>query len=126
MTESRKYRLLCPIARALDRLGDRWALLLLRDLHAGPARFGELHAGLSGIASNLLANRLADLSRDGLIRKFEGAHQVALYELTPLGQHTAHLLYELAVFGSRLPVEPDVRPPGNLRTLAVTLKVACS
>lgn len=126
MTESRKYRLLCPIARALDRLGDRWALLVLRDLHAGPARFGELLAGLSGIASNLLTSRLDDLSREGMIRKFEGTHQITLYELTPLGQHTANLLYELAAFGSRLPVERDVRPAGNLRTLAVTLKVACS
>jgi len=49
MTETRRYRLLCPIARALDRLGDRWALLVLRDLHAGPARFGELLDGLSGM-----------------------------------------------------------------------------
>ena len=61
MSKARNYRLLCPIARALDRVGDRWALLILRDLHAGPARFNELLEGLTGIASNLLTNRLEEL-----------------------------------------------------------------
>ena len=126
MTRARRYRLLCPIARALDRLGDRWALLVLRDLHAGPARFGELLDGLSGIASNLLASRLDELVEGGLVRKASGPHQVPVYELTPLGASTANLLYELAAFGSRLPPDPDRREPGNRRTVAVTLKVACS
>ena len=66
MTKRRHYRLLCPIARALDVLGDRWTLLILRDLHAGPARFQELHEGL-GIATNLLSSRLAKLSESGMI-----------------------------------------------------------
>ena len=126
MTATRRYRLLCPIARALDRLGDRWALLILRDLHAGPARFSELHAGLAGIASNLLTSRLEELQADELVRRIDGDHQIVLYELTPLGRHTAAILYELAAFGSRLPVDPDPRPPGNHRTLAVTLSVACT
>ena len=125
MTLARRYRLLCPIARALDLVGDRWALLVLRDLHAGPARFGELLDGLSGIASNLLASRLDELVEGGLVRKTVGPHQVTVYELTPLGASTANLLYELAAFGSRLPPDPDRREPGNHRTIAVTLKVAC-
>jgi len=106
-------------------VGDRWALLVLRDLHAGPARFGELLDGLSGIASNLLASRLDELVEGGLVRKTVGPHQVTVYELTPLGASTANLLYELAAFGSRLPPDPDRREPGNHRTIAVTLKVAC-
>src|SRR5262249_28610097 len=126
MSRARQYRLLCPIARALDLVGDRWALLILRDLHAGPARFGELLDGLTGIASNLLTSRLEQLVAGQLIRKPIGPHQVALYELTPLGSHTANLLYELAAFGSRLPPEADLRPPGNRRSIAVTLQVACS
>lgn len=126
MAKARRYRLLCPIARALDCVGDRWALLILRDLHAGPARFNELLDGLSGIASNLLTNRLEELVADGLIRRAVGPHQVAVYELTPLGLSTADLLYELATFGSRLPPDDDLRPPGNRRSIAVTLKVACS
>jgi DNA-binding HxlR family transcriptional regulator len=130
MTQARRYRLLCPIARALDRLGDRWGLLVLRDLHAGPARFGELLDGLSGIASNLLASRLDELVEGGLVgglvRKTLAPHRVTVYELTPLGASTANLLYELAAFGSRLPPDPDPREPGNRRTVAVMLKVACS
>src|SRR5215467_14635214 len=114
MTQTRRYRLLCPIARALDRLGDRWALLILRDLHAGPARFGELLDGLTGIASNLLTTRVDELAAANLIHKTVGPHNVAVYALTPLGAHTANLLYELAAFGSRLPPDGDVRPPGNL------------
>jgi DNA-binding HxlR family transcriptional regulator len=126
MSKARKYRLLCPIARALDLVGDRWALLILRDLHAGPARFNELLEGLTGIASNLLTNRLEELVAAELVRRAVGPHQVPLYELTPLGLSTADLLYELAAFGSRLPPDDDVRPPGNRRSIAVTLKVACS
>src|SRR5262249_60339384 len=100
-----------PIARALDLVGDRWALLVLRDLHAGPARFGELLDGLSGIASNLLASRLDEIVEGGLVRKTLGPHQVRTYALTPLGGRTASVRYELAAFGSRLPPAPDRRAP---------------
>ena len=72
MASSRRYRLLCPIARALDRIGDRWTLLILRDLHAGPARFSELQTGLAGIATNLLTDRLQQLMTDGLVVKRAG------------------------------------------------------
>src|SRR5262245_59784828 len=126
MTQPRKYRLLCPIARALDLVGDRWALLVLRDLHAGPARSSELVHRLTGIASNVLASRLAEMVEGGLIRKTLGPHQVMVYELTSLGASTAQLLYELAAFGSRLPPDPKYREPGNRRAVVVTLKVACS
>ena len=67
MSKKRNYRLLCPIARALDVLGDRWTLLILRDLQAGPARFQELETGL-GLATNLLSSRLAELVDTGLVK----------------------------------------------------------
>ena len=120
---SRRYRLLCPIARALDRVGDRWTLILLRDLHAGPARFSELQS-LPGIASNLLTNRLRQLEDDGLVQRRDAAYGKTLYELTELGARTANLLFELAAFGGNFPPDPRVSRPGNLRTVAVTLKVA--
>ena len=103
MSKSRQYRLLCPIARALDRLGDRWTLLILRDLHAGPARFSDLQSGLPGIASNLLTTRLRQLEADGLVRRREAQFGVSVYQLTETGLGTADLLYELAAFGSRFP-----------------------
>lgn len=121
----RHYRLLCPITRALDRVGDRWTLLLLRDLHAGPERFSDLQAALPGLAPNLLTARLRQLEEDGLIQRREAEFNVGLYELTPTGAKTANLLYELAAFGLEFPPDDDVRQPGNLRLIAVTLKVAC-
>lgn len=125
MAASRRYKLLCPIARALDRVGDRWALLILRDLHAGPARFSDLQTGLTGIAANLLTNRLQQLTDDGLVEKKEGEYGVMLYALTPLGERTRPLLFELAMFGGRFAPDPEPRKPGNLRTIAVTLSAAC-
>lgn len=124
MSERRRYRLLCPIARALDRVGDRWTLIILRDLHAGPARFSELQT-LPGIASNLLTNRLRQLEHDGLVRRRSAEYGTTVYEITALGERTAGLLFELAAFGSHFPPDEPLRRPGNLRTIAVTLEVAC-
>lgn len=122
MPNKRSYRLLCPIARSLDKVGDRWTLLILRDLHAGPARFIELQEGLTGLASNLLTSRLRQLQEDGLIHRAAGAHGTQLYELTEEGEATAPLLFELGNYGARFPPPDDVRPPGNLRTIVVNLK----
>ncbi len=122
MTQKRTYRLLCPIARALDKVGDRWTLLILRDLHAGPARFSELQHGLTGLASNLLTSRLRQMMDDGLIRHVLGAHGAQLYELTAEGEATAPLLFELGNYGSRFPPDEDIRRPGNLRTVVVYLQ----
>ncbi|MBT8496411.1 MAG: helix-turn-helix transcriptional regulator [Deltaproteobacteria bacterium] len=119
MSRPKSYRLLCPIARALDRVGDRWTLLIVRDLHAGPARFGELQSALPGLASNLLSSRLVDLEREGLVARVDNA-----YQLTEAGQATAPLLFELAAFGSRFAPPVDPKRPGNLRLVAVTLKEA--
>ena len=123
MTQARRYRLLCPIARALDRVGDRWALLILRDLHAGPARFSDLQT-LPGIASNLLTNRLRQLEDDGLIRRRDAEYGTTVYELTEVGTRTGNLLFELSMFGAQFPPDEEIKRPGNLRTIAVTLRVA--
>ena len=124
MARSRRYRLLCPIARALDRIGDRWTLLILRDLHAGPARFSELESGLAGIATNLLTDRLQQLMADGLVVKRAGEHGVTLYELTELGASTDELLFELAMFGGRFQPDEEPRRPGNLRMIVLPMRTA--
>lgn len=124
MAPARRYRLLCPVARALDRVGDRWTLLILRDLHAGPARFSDLQSGLKGIATNLLTERLNQLIADGLAEKRAGAFGATVYALTALGERTRTLLFELALFGGRFAPDAPVRRPGNLRTIAVTLGAA--
>ena len=125
MSKNRSYKLLCPIARALDRIGDRWTLLILRDLHAGSARFSDLQRGLTGIAANLLTDRLAKLITDGLIAKEEGAYGTMLYGLTELGEKTRDILFDLALFGGQFPPEVEPVDPGNLRLIAVTLGTAC-
>jgi DNA-binding HxlR family transcriptional regulator len=124
LAKPRSYKLLCPIARALDRVGDRWTLLVLRDLHAGPARFSELQRGLTGIAANLLTERLGKLVEDGLISKVDGEHGTVVYELTALGEKTGDLIFDLAVLGGEF--KPEIEPvaPGNLRTVATTLGAA--
>ena len=122
MTAKRRYNLLCPIARALDVVGDRWALLILRDLHAGPARFLDLETGL-GIATNLLSTRLTELTEAELIEKSTDARR-SVYQLTELGRHTDRLLWELARFGSQIDPDPDSREPGNLKTGSTSLSDA--
>ncbi len=119
MSTRRGYDLECPIARALDRVGDRWTLLILRDLHAGPARFSDLETGL-GTASNLLSSRLRDLTDDGLVERAE----TGAYALTSLGEHTAGLILELANVG--LLFDPPLEPkqPGNLRMVYLPLQAA--
>lgn len=121
MAVRRQYRLLCPIARALDVLGDRWTLLILRDLHAGPARFQELEHGL-GIATNLLSTRLAELIESGMIERIDEP-KASGYQLTGAGRETEPVLWELTRFGTGLPRDADPREPGNLRTIALPLRV---
>jgi len=122
MSRKRPYQLLCPIARALDVVGDRWALLILRDLHAGPARFQQLHEGL-GLATNLLTTRLTELTASGMIQRLDVDGHSA-YALTDLGRHTDLLLWELSRFGGLLDRDIDPRQPGNLRTIVLPLRIA--
>lgn len=124
MAKTRRYQLLCPIARALDRIGDRWTLLIIRDLQAGPARFSDLQSSFKGMASNLLTDRLRQLVADKLVARRQAAFGVTVYELTDIGMKTSKVLYELAAFGSQFPPDENPKRPGNLRTMVVTLREA--
>jgi len=99
--------------------------LILRDLHAGPARFKDLQTGLIGIASNLLSDRLQALAASGLVQKGQSEFGAILYSLTSQGEKTDQLLFELARFGGQMPHPSKIRKPGNLRTIAVSLGTAC-
>ena len=81
----RSYRQYCGLARALDVVGDRWNLLIVRQLLVGPARYGELQAGLPGIATNLLVDRLRDLEAAGVIERRSAADSAPVYGLTQWG-----------------------------------------
>lgn len=83
---ARSYGQYCGLARALDVVGDRWNLLIVRQLLAGPARYRELHDGLPGVATNLLADRLRDLEAAGVVeRKLAGEGNAIEYALTRWG-----------------------------------------
>jgi DNA-binding HxlR family transcriptional regulator len=106
MPTARRYDDACGIARALDVIGDRWALLVVRELIFGPKRFLQLRDGLHGISPNVLSQRLRDLEDAGLVRHemLEPPASVAVYELTARGLALEPVLLELGRWGSQEPV----------------------
>lgn len=103
MDDRKSYGQFCALARALDRIGDRWTLLIVRELLLGPARYGELHRALPGLATNLLALRLRQLEADGLIQRAgDPAHRShAIYELTDHGRALEPIVLEMIRWGGR-------------------------
>lgn len=99
---ARNYNQNCPIARGLDILGERWTLLILRELVGGPRRYGDLRAELAGIATNLLAQRLAELQERGLVDRTELPPPIGrtVYTLSDGGwRRVLPVLQTLAWFG---------------------------
>lgn len=98
-----RYQQYCALARALDAIGDRWTLLIVRELRLGPRRFTDLVDGLPGISRKLLTDRLRDLEREGVIRRGKlpppAARQV--YELTDDGRDLASAMTGLIAWGAR-------------------------
>ncbi len=102
MAVQRTYNQNCPVALGLDVLGERWTLLILRELIGGPRRYGDLRAELPGIATNLLAERLRGLEGAGLVERTELPPPIAraVYALSELGWHKVPpVLRAIAVFG---------------------------
>jgi DNA-binding HxlR family transcriptional regulator len=99
--DRKSYNQLCPLATALDFIGDRWTILILRELLGGSARFHELRDGLPGIATNLLTDRLRRLEADGIVRRVD-AHDTVLYGLTEQGAAIRATLEELGLWAARL------------------------
>lgn len=110
----RSYQQYCAVAKALDVVGDRWVLLIVRELMtSGPSRYTDLLKGLPGIATNLLADRLREMEQAGLVRAWAAPPPVAttLFELTDRGQALRPLLEELGRWGAPLMGVPQ---PGNV------------
>src|SRR5438128_706523 len=113
----KRYGQACAIARALDVVGERWSLLLVRELTFGPRRYRDLAAGLPGIPSNVLAARLKDLQAAGVAtrRTLPAPTAVTVYELTDAGRALQPALKELLDWGLRYGPEPspgDAAQPG--------------
>jgi DNA-binding HxlR family transcriptional regulator len=109
MSGMRSYGDPCGVARGLDVIGERWALLVIRDLLLGPKRFNDLQAGLPGISPNVLTQRLRDLTEHGVVqrRDLPPPARVRLYELTDWGRALEPLLLHLGRWGSQSATAPD-------------------
>ncbi|MCK1822064.1 winged helix-turn-helix transcriptional regulator [Streptomyces sp. XM83C] len=115
MPPRRSYDQYCPAARALDAVGDRWTLLIVRELLAGPRRYTDLHADLPGVSTDVLASRLKDMERDGIAtrRRLPPPGAAYVYELTPRGTALLPVLQALGAWGQAELGEP--RPTDAVR-----------
>src|SRR6266581_2420539 len=107
------YQTFCPVGAALNVVGERWALLIVRDLLLGPRRYSELLTGLGGIGTDILAARLRTLQEHGIVRHV-GEGRAQRYELTDSGKALRSVLTELGRWGAhrlRLPANPSQVPP---------------
>jgi DNA-binding HxlR family transcriptional regulator len=113
------YDQYCPVAHALDLVGERWALLVVRELMHGPKRYTDLAEHLPGIGTNILASRLRDLEACGIVakRKLPPPAASRIYELTDYGRGLRAVMRELALWGARSlgpPTADDELFPGWL------------
>lgn len=122
-----RYSQFCPFARAAEILGQRWTILILRNLAFGPQRFSDLKAGLRGVSTSVLAGRLDELVAKGLLRQRTLPPPAAsvVYELAPAGAALGPVMVELARWGARFlePPEPgDQIEPAWARAMLAAFK----
>src|SRR5690349_8050175 len=115
MTTLRTYGDGCGIAHALDLLGERWALLVVRELLLGPKRFTDLRDGLPNASPNVLAQRLRELEQAGVVHRRTLAPPAGsrVYELTDWGRTLKPILLSLGTWALRSPSFPDDAPVGT-------------
>jgi DNA-binding HxlR family transcriptional regulator len=101
--ESRTYGQFCGIAHALDLVGERWSMLVVRELLVGPRRFTDLVHGLPGIGTNILSARLKQLEQGGIVkrRRLPPPAASAVYELTEYGRELEPILHALGRWGAK-------------------------
>jgi DNA-binding HxlR family transcriptional regulator len=114
MVTRRTYDDGCAAAHALDLVGERWALLVVRELLLGPKRFTDLRAGLPQASPNVLAQRLRGLEEAGIVRRRRLPPPAAskIYELTDWGEELEPVIIRLGRWGARSPSKPDDAPLG--------------
>lgn len=119
---AKTYGQMCPLARSLDVLGERWTILVIRELLLGPTRFKHLLAALPGIGSNRLSDRLRGLEDAGIVRKtvLPAPATVPAYELTADGERLRDPLLALGLWGLDLPLDERI-DPGTARAVLIAL-----
>jgi DNA-binding HxlR family transcriptional regulator len=114
MATKRSYGEACRFAYALDLVGERWALLIVRELLLGPKRFTDLRAGLPHASTNILSDRLRELEHNAIVRhrKLPPPAASSVYELTEWGRELEPIVTQLGAWGARSPIPPDSRTIG--------------
>jgi DNA-binding HxlR family transcriptional regulator len=114
MATKRSYGEACRFAYALDLVGERWALLIVRELLLGPKRFTDLRAGLPHASTNILADRLRELERNAILhrRKLPPPAGSTVYELTEWGRELEPVVTQLGAWGARSPLPPESQTIG--------------
>ena len=120
---ARDYGQLSGVTRALELVGERWALLIIRDLLVGPRRYGDLAAGLPRIPSNILAARLKELQAAGVLRRAPHS-RVIVYELTPYGRELEPVVLALGAWGFKAMGDPREGQVITPDSMTITLRTA--
>jgi DNA-binding HxlR family transcriptional regulator len=130
--ELKRYDQYCPIAHALCAVGERWSLLVVRELIEGPKRYTDLAAGLPGVSTNILATRLRELEKSGIVRKRKLPPPAAstVYELTEYGAELEEVVYAMARWGVRTLGPPgpddDLEPDWGLNAFPALFNPSCA
>jgi len=127
LEEKRRYDDACGLAHALELLGERWAMLVLRELAYGPRRFSELKADLQGISANVLTQRLTDLEARGLVRKIRlpPPASVQVYGATEWGLEAVPVIASLGRWAARSPCHDPTLPMSHV-SLIMSLQTLLS
>ncbi|MET0931528.1 MAG: helix-turn-helix domain-containing protein [Aeromicrobium sp.] len=120
---AREYGQYCGVTRALELVGERWALLIVRDLLVGPRRYGELAEGLPRIPSNILAARLKELQAAGIARRAPRS-RVIVYELTPYGRELEPVVLALGSWGFKAMGDPREEQVITSDSMTMALRTA--
>jgi DNA-binding HxlR family transcriptional regulator len=117
--DKRRYDDACGLAHALELIGERWAMLVLRELAYGPRRFSELKADLPGISANVLAQRLGELEERGLVRrvKLPPPASVQVYESTQWGLEATPIIASLGKWAARSPLHDPNLPMSHVSVM---------
>jgi DNA-binding HxlR family transcriptional regulator len=115
MATKRSYGEACRFAYALDLVGERWALLIVRELLLGPKRFTDLRAGLPHASTNILSDRLRELEHNAIVRrrKLPPPAASSVYELSEWGRELEPIVTRLGAWGARSPIPPDFQEIGT-------------
>jgi len=117
--DKRRYDDACGLAHALELIGDRWSMLVLRELAYGPRRFSGLKADLPGISANVLTQRLAELEQRGVVRKtrLPPPASVQVYEATDWGLEVAPVIGALGKWAARSPLHNPTLPMSHVSVM---------